>query len=89
VTADVGNAAEIAEWTGAGIVVPAQSRPNGLKQADIASAAGAVAELLASPARRETLGRLGRQRWSESFTWEKIATLYEAVYEDAIRRRAA
>jgi glycosyltransferase involved in cell wall biosynthesis len=89
VTADVGNAAEIAEWTGAGVVVPTQSLPNGLRQADVASASGAVAELLASPARRETIGRLGRELWSEGFTWEKIATLYETVYADAMRRRAA
>jgi glycosyltransferase involved in cell wall biosynthesis len=89
VTADVGNAAEIAEWTGAGIVVPTRSLPNGRRQADVAAAARSVAELLESPARRETLGRLGRQRWAERFTWERIAGLYEAVYEDAIRRRAA
>ena len=89
VTADVGNAADIAEWTGGGVVVPTHRLPDGRRTADIDGAAALVAELLAAPDRGAAVGRLGRKRWEERFTWERIATMYEQVYESAIRGRAA
>ena len=87
VTADVGNAREIAEWTGGGVVVPTESMSDGRKKADTAAAARLVADMLAHPEQAAALGRSGRRHWMESFSWETIAEKYEAVYRDAIATR--
>jgi len=87
VTADVGNAGEIAEWTGGGVVVPTTQTRDGKKKADTAAAARLVADMIKHPNRAATLGLAGRTNWMESFSWETIAEKYEAVYSDAIASR--
>lgn len=89
VTSDVGNAAEIAEWIGGGVVVPSRQLPSGLRHADPAIAASAVATLLADHESLREMGRLGRERWRARYTWEDIAITYERVYEEAVTRRRA
>jgi glycosyltransferase involved in cell wall biosynthesis len=81
VSVDAGNAAEIAEWSGAGVVVPSPRRADGLVEADVPAVAKAVDELLADPARRAAMGEAGRRAWQERFTWDAAAARYEAVYE--------
>ena len=71
VSVDVGNAREIAEWSGGGVIVPR----------DPQAVARAVDELLADPDRRRAMGESGRAAWRERFTWEAVAQQYEAVYE--------
>jgi glycosyltransferase involved in cell wall biosynthesis len=85
VSVDVGNAAEIAEWGGAGVAVPSPRRTDGLVEADPQAVARALDELLADPARRRAMGESGRRAWEERFTWDAVATKYEALY----RRLAA
>ncbi len=46
--------------------------------------ARAIAALLESPALREKLGRQGRQRMLEKFSWRAAALSYETVYAQAI-----
>jgi glycosyltransferase involved in cell wall biosynthesis len=81
VSVDVGNAAEIAEWSGAGVVVEAPRREDGLVEADPQAVASAVDELLRDPERRRAMGAAGRRAWEERFTWDAIAGRYEALYE--------
>ena len=81
VSADVGNAAEIAEWSGAGVVVESRRRDDGLVEVDSAAVARAVDDLLADPDRRRAMGESGRAAWRERFTWDAIAARYEDVYE--------
>ena len=81
VSADVGNAAEIAEWSGAGVVVESRRRDDGLVEVDTAAVARAVDELLGDPDRRRAMGESGRAAWRERFTWDAAAERYEAVYE--------
>lgn len=81
VSVDVGNAAEIAEWSGAGVVVEAGRRSDGLVEADPAAVARAVDELLADPDRRTAMAESGRRMWEKRFTWDAIATRYEELYE--------
>ena len=81
VSVDVGNAAEIAEWSGAGVVVPGERRGDGLVEADPQAVARAVDELLADPDRRRAMGASGRAAWRERFTWEAVTEQYERVYE--------
>jgi glycosyltransferase involved in cell wall biosynthesis len=81
VSVDVGNAAEIAEWSGGGVIVPSRRRPNGLVEAPTRAVAAAVDELLADPDRRRELGERGRKAWQDRFTWDRVATSYEQIYE--------
>ena len=76
---DVGNASEIAQWTGAGVMCPSTVDGKGYTQVNETDLAAAMAELMRAPERLETLGRAGRKNWSEKFNWEKIAGQYEQV----------
>jgi glycosyltransferase involved in cell wall biosynthesis len=80
VSVDVGNAAEIAEWSGAGVIVPSRRREDGLVEADPQAVARAVDSLLADPERRAEMGASGRRAWRERFTWDAVAGKYEELY---------
>jgi glycosyltransferase involved in cell wall biosynthesis len=82
VSVDVGNAAEIAEWSGAGTIVPSRRRADGLVEADPRAVAHAIDELMADPERRAEMGERGRRAWEERFTWRTVAGQYERVYAD-------
>jgi glycosyltransferase involved in cell wall biosynthesis len=69
VSVDVGNAREIAAWSGGGVVVQSDD-----------DLPGAVGALLADSERRRELGERGRAAWRQHFTWEAVAARYEAVY---------
>ena len=77
-----GNAAEIAEWTGGGVVVPSTKR-DGLVNASPDAVAAEVGRLWDDEGERSRLAETGRSRWLEGFTWDRIADRYEAVYERA------
>lgn len=80
VSADVGNAAEIARWSGGGVVVPSRRDDDGLVEVDRDAMAKSVDDLLADPHRRAEMGRAARAAWHERFTWDAVATRYEAAY---------
>jgi glycosyltransferase involved in cell wall biosynthesis len=70
------NASAIPEVVGdAGILVPAQ---------DAGALAKALARLIADPEGREEIGRRGRQRVEERYTWDKTVDRVLSVYEEAI-----
>jgi glycosyltransferase involved in cell wall biosynthesis len=85
VSVDVGNAAEIAEWSGAGAIVPSRRREDGLVVADTGAVAKAVDQLLADDERRQEMGERGRHAWEERFTWEAATSLYERLYDGLAR----
>jgi glycosyltransferase involved in cell wall biosynthesis len=82
VCVDVGNAAEIAEWSGAGVIVPSPRRADGLVEADVPAVARAVDELLADPDRRREMGAAGRRAWEERFSWDAVTSRYEQLYRE-------
>jgi glycosyltransferase involved in cell wall biosynthesis len=82
VSTAAGNAAEIAEWTGGGVVVPS-SRRDGLVTASPDAFGAEIARLWSDAAERSRLAASGRARWLEEFTWDRIAERYEEVYERA------
>ncbi len=82
VSTAAGNAEEIAEWTGGGMVVPS-TRRNGLVDASPDAVAAEVERLCNDEGERSRLAESGRSRWLEDFTWDRIAERYEAVYERA------
>jgi len=49
--------------------------------------AGAVNELLADPTRAEVMGKTGRQRVLERFTWREVAAQTVALYRELLEER--
>jgi glycosyltransferase involved in cell wall biosynthesis len=82
VSVDVGNAAEIAEWSGGGVIAPSRRREDGLVETDVRGVARLVDELLADPERRREMGAAGRRAWEERFSWDKVARRYEDLYAE-------
>ena len=62
VSLDVGNAAEIAAWSGAGVIVESARRDDGLVVADTGAVVAAVDGLLADGERRRFAGRIPSRR---------------------------
>jgi glycosyltransferase involved in cell wall biosynthesis len=74
-----GNAEEIAEWTGAGIVVPSVRR-DGRVHAEPEALAAPLERLWHEPDTRRELAERGRAAWLERFTWDRLAAEYERIY---------
>lgn len=85
-TVPVGNAAEIAEWTGGGVVCPAPEDRLGYTRVDPAVLAEHMSRLANDPPQLQALGEAGRQAWSERFTWERITDKYEAIFLTVARQ---
>lgn len=85
-TVPVGNAAEIAEWTGGGVVCPAPQDERGYTHVDPAVLAEHITSVAADPALLAALGQAGHKAWSERFTWEKIVDKYEAIFAGLVEK---
>src|SRR5947207_7488749 len=57
------------------------------RTADVAGFARLIDRLLADPARRAAMGRVGRQLFEEGIAWERQETAYLEIYQRLIRRR--
>lgn len=78
-TVPVGNAEEIARWTGGGVICPAPRDERGYTRVEPMVLAREMASLMADPQRLRVLGETAHRRWSESFSWQHIARRYEAI----------
>jgi glycosyltransferase involved in cell wall biosynthesis len=85
-TVPVGNAAEIVEWTGGGVVCPAARDERGYTRVDPAVLAEHMSSLAADPDLRAALGRAGHKAWLARYTWDKITDQYEAIFTDLARK---
>lgn len=75
----VGNAEEIARWTGGGYIFPARKDVRGYVWVDPSKLA---VELRTWCSKREELKKKGlaaRKTWKEKFTWDKISRQYEQI----------
>jgi len=79
-TVSAGNSAEIAEWTGAGVVCPSSVDPKGYTYVNDKVLADAMSGLMMQPALLERLGQTGQRAWVEKFTWGKITLQYEQLF---------
>jgi glycosyltransferase involved in cell wall biosynthesis len=77
---DVGNAIEIAKWTGAGITCPSAIDEKGYTRVDEKVLAQAMESLMNQTEFLEKLGATGKQNWCEHYTWNKVATQYEQLF---------
>jgi len=80
-TTDVGNAREIVEWSGGGVLLPTETLPGGNSKADIGGSARLLEELAADPERRHDLAENGFRAWQDRFTWRRIADQYQTLYD--------
>lgn len=84
---DAGNSAEIAEWTGAGKILPTLTQNSGYLTVDIAESALMLEKMYSEPALRNQLAKNGRTAWQERFTWAKIASEYEKEYKKLLQQK--
>lgn len=75
----VGNAEEIAAWTGAGIICPAEKDERGYTRASPPVLAAQMAKVIEDPEKLSALGKAGQDAWRERFTWAAITRRYEAI----------
>lgn len=86
-TVDVGNAAEIAQWTGAGVMCPSLTDKKGYTRVDEAVLAQSMATLMKQTELLGDLGRAGKQNWRAHFTWERVAIQYEQLFINLVEGR--
>lgn len=79
-TTNVGNAAEIIEWSGAGELLPTRIDANGLSVAEIEPSVALLNRIYQEPGEREKMRTAGFEAWQQKFTWQQIATAYESLY---------
>lgn len=80
-TTQAGNAAEIVQWTGGGVVCPAPVSGNGYLKPRPQDLAAAMEALMTDPQQRASLGRNGRKAFLEGgFSWANIADAYEQIF---------
>jgi glycosyltransferase involved in cell wall biosynthesis len=75
----VGNAIEIAGWTGGGDICPANRDTRGDVRADPKVLAERMGDLVLNRFRLEELGEKGRESWKAKYSWDRIALEYEKV----------
>lgn len=75
----VGNAAEIAVWTGGGIICPAPKNKRGYTYVRPRVLAYKIGEMINNPEMLRELGVRARTRWEQYFSWDKIANQYEDI----------
>ncbi|NPU86178.1 MAG: glycosyltransferase family 4 protein [Syntrophaceae bacterium] len=78
-TVPAGNADEIARWTGAGEIVPAERDRVGNTRVSVDVLSQAMADLATDRERLGMLGRRGRENWKRNYTWETIVGRYEEL----------
>lgn len=79
----VGNAEEIAKWTGGGLICPAAKDERGYTRVSPRLLSREIAKAIENPEQLDLLGRAGHAAWKERFTWDAIATRYEALLRGA------
>lgn len=89
VTVPSGNSAEIARWTGAGVVIPAQTRPNGVVLGRSRDMAREATALLRDHERRLAMGAAGRAAWEARYSWDRVTDRYEELYRTLHEARSA
>jgi len=75
----VGNAEEIARWTGGGIICPADKDRRGYIRVDSRVLAEEMRRCMNDASLLAGLGKAGKENWRARFTWKKIARDYEAI----------
>lgn len=81
IASDAGNNAEIARWTGSGIIAKSHSRPNGRVSVDFKDAIWQITRLAMDKKRRQAMGDAGHEAWRQDYTWEALTRRYLDLYQ--------
>jgi glycosyltransferase involved in cell wall biosynthesis len=81
---DVGNAAEIADWSHSGLILPTRRDLKGYSKADIAGSVKVLENLYRDERLRISMAECGFKSWRERFTWGRIALDYENLYRKLV-----
>ena len=87
-TVSAGNSAEIAEWTGAGVVCPSTVDSKDYTRVEDQVLAREMGKLMAAPAALAQLGQAGKATWARKFTWATITTRYEKLFYQLVQQKA-
>lgn len=82
---DVGNSAEIINWSQGGMLLPTSKDKAGFSHANIAGSVNGLNKLYRDKLLREKLSIAGHKNWQERFTWKKIAEQYEELYKNLLK----
>ncbi|MBC7888537.1 MAG: glycosyltransferase family 4 protein [Ferruginibacter sp.] len=80
-TAEVGNAAEIINWSGSGKLLPTIKVNQNYSIVKIDESVRILRELIDNAELRKNMAENGYTNWLNNFTWEGIAKKYERVYQ--------
>lgn len=80
ISSDAGNAREIADWTGAGLIADSYQSKSGYTNVNVQDATTLIEELIHNEALSKKMGRIGRSTWRKRFTWRKISRDYLKLY---------
>lgn len=83
-SADVGNAKEIATGSGGGSILPTLIDENGFSQVDIDTSAVMLTDLYNNEPKRSTMALSGYQAWLAHYNWEGISQQYEKIYRQLV-----
>jgi glycosyltransferase involved in cell wall biosynthesis len=78
-TVPVGNAEEIAEWTGGGIICPGNVDSKGYTRLSPKVLAAHMKNAMNSPQLLKEHGQRGYDNWKEKYSWAKIVVDYEKI----------
>ncbi|MDH4185752.1 MAG: glycosyltransferase family 4 protein [Nitrospira sp.] len=81
----VGNAEEIARWTGAGVICPARKDERGYTMPNPSHLAEHMTDLAKDRNTLRRMGAAGRTKWRERFTWDHIVEQYERILVNVSR----
>ena len=81
ISVSVGNATEIAAWTGGGDVIDVKPDPDGMIRISPAILASATDKLLSDSTRRKALGKSGHHAWETRFNWGALAKEYMQLFK--------
>lgn len=81
ISGPVGNAREIAEWTGGGIVCKAEVDGLGNVHVDEEDMANEIEKFILDPDIRTKFGDAGRLSWQVRFNWDDVVREYLKIFE--------
>jgi L-malate glycosyltransferase len=84
---DVGNLAEMIQWSHGGELIPTARANGNIKFADVPAGARLITELWRDRDLRTRLGDSARAAWQERFTWGKIAQQFLDLYSQPFQKQ--
>lgn len=83
-TTDVGNSAEIIEWTGGGVLLPTHVDASGISHVHVPAAARELEKQVTDKNGRDKLREQGYKAFLDKFTWEKITEQYDQLFKQLV-----